>query len=400
MYDERRDVYPRKVDMRKQKKYTLRSVIVICILTICVAEVLLRVTGVIVLLLQRHSAGDPDGYTVLAVGESTTALSQWPVLLQQQLSEIDPEREWRVVNEGVPGTTSSHIVSRMPELLNKYRPDVVITMIGANDANALLVPSGTAHVMLRIIRDLRVVKVMRLISSYLVAPSDAPDVWGKLPEADVPAMTAYHSAMEAVRTGRYTEAITQFNTVLERDSTLTNAALLGLGRAYTAVSRLPEAAAVYERVGTREGWPDSDIVQIVQVYQRMGLSDADINRKLQSYKPDLTVTANRTTTAAALTAANYKIIHEAIGASGAVHVVMQYPTLAIEPLKQIFANGEDVIFVENVTNFFRVLQTNTYSDVFTDTFGETWGHTTGLGDSVIASAAAEAIRSAFVTYTP
>ncbi len=370
------------------------------LILVCMLEVVLRLAGSVLLFVQRHSAGDTDGITILAIGESTTALSEWPVLLQQNLSRTFPGNTWRVINEGVPGTTTSHIVTRLPAVLNTYKPDYVVTMIGTNDKNALLVPLGPHVTAMTWLSDLRIVKVIRLLITTMQPQPDQRRLWGKLPETDSKIMAQYHAAMAALDAGEYGRAEQELQQVLLRESSLTNAALLALGRTYTALSRLPEAARVYEQVGTREGWPDSDVVQVVSVYRAMGMSDEEVNKNLRKLKPDIDVSVTSATSADTITEENYRRIHAEIIRSGAVHVVMQYPTLSLLPLERLFGTGKDVVYAENGSNFSQALQEHTYADLFTDTFGVTWGHTTRMGDTLIASAAASAIGTAFVTHTP
>jgi len=82
--------------------------------------------------------------TVLAVGESTTAIagdptharlvstSSWPQQLEQILNERT-EDNWRVINRAVLGGTSNEIVDRLKPDLDQYRPDVVVAMMGMQD---------------------------------------------------------------------------------------------------------------------------------------------------------------------------------------------------------------------------------------------------------------------------
>lgn len=387
--------------MKSKRTVSVWRICLSVVFLVCVLEVLLRLVGFVVLIAQRHSAGSTDGMiTVLAIGESTTALSEWPVLLQENLSRTYPGTSWRVINEGVPGTTTSHIVARLPGLLQTYKPDYVVTMIGTNDKNALLLPLDANGTAITWLSDLRIVKVIRLLVATFYPQPDQRRLWGKLPETDTEVMKQYHAAMAALETGDYGTAEKELQQVLLRESSITNAALLALGRTYTALSRLPEAAHVYEQVGTREGWPDSDVVQLVSVYRTMGMSDQEVNNKLKSLKPDIDVSVSSTTSADKITEGNYRRIHEEIVRSGAVHVVMQYPTLSLNPLELLFDTGKDVVYAENESNFSQALQDHVYTDLFTDTFGVTWGHTTRMGDSLIASAAARAIGTAFVSHTP
>lgn len=75
------------------------------------------------------------GLRILAIGESTTAWggrSSYPAQLEEKLQSRLPYSV-QVFNEGIPGTNTSEIVDRLPNLLRKYQPQVVILMMGIND---------------------------------------------------------------------------------------------------------------------------------------------------------------------------------------------------------------------------------------------------------------------------
>lgn len=74
----------------------------------------------------------PPGATVLALGDSLTsgvgasAEAAFPAVLQTLTG-------WRMVNGGVSGDTSAQALERLPALLEKHRPALVILGIGGND---------------------------------------------------------------------------------------------------------------------------------------------------------------------------------------------------------------------------------------------------------------------------
>ena len=72
------------------------------------------------------------GDTVLALGDSLTsgigadATTAYPAVLQALTG-------WQVVNGGVSGDTTAQALARLPALLEKHRPALVIVGIGGND---------------------------------------------------------------------------------------------------------------------------------------------------------------------------------------------------------------------------------------------------------------------------
>ena len=89
---------------------------------------------------------------------------------------------------------------------------------------------------------------------------------------------------------------------------------------------------------------------------------------------------------------HHKLLARILKKRGIVYIAMQYPTLSIDKIQQYFTDGDkelsedfkDVLFVENLNNFSKVLNENSYDDIFTDHFKGSWGHTTQFGHQLIA----------------
>ncbi|CAK7004749.1 GDSL-type esterase/lipase family protein [Saezia sanguinis] len=73
-----------------------------------------------------------SGSTVLALGDSLTfgtgasPETSYPAVLAQITG-------WNVINAGIPGEVSARTLRRLPRLLEKYNPHLVLTCIGTND---------------------------------------------------------------------------------------------------------------------------------------------------------------------------------------------------------------------------------------------------------------------------
>ncbi len=74
---------------------------------------------------------------VVLLGDSLSAAhnialtASWPVLLQARLQEMRPPRQ--LVNASISGETTASGLTRLPELLKRYRPALVMIELGAND---------------------------------------------------------------------------------------------------------------------------------------------------------------------------------------------------------------------------------------------------------------------------
>jgi len=74
---------------------------------------------------------------ILLLGDSLSAAhnialtASWPVLLQTRLQEMRPPRA--LVNASISGETTSSGLSRLPDLLKRFSPALVMIELGAND---------------------------------------------------------------------------------------------------------------------------------------------------------------------------------------------------------------------------------------------------------------------------
>ncbi|CAN7487460.1 GDSL-type esterase/lipase family protein [Acidovorax sp. LjRoot129] len=101
----------------------------------------------------RAQSVPPDA-TVLALGDSLTsgvgasADTAYPAVLQKLSG-------WKVVNGGVSGDTSAQALERLPALLQKHQPALVIVGIGGNDFLRRQSASTTRANIVRICTDAR-----------------------------------------------------------------------------------------------------------------------------------------------------------------------------------------------------------------------------------------------------
>lgn len=91
--------------------------------------------GLVLLGTQGSLAAQPA--TILLLGDSLSAAhgidvsESWPVLLQQRLDREHPGKT--LINASVSGETTAGGLQRLPALLDRHNPDVVIIELGGND---------------------------------------------------------------------------------------------------------------------------------------------------------------------------------------------------------------------------------------------------------------------------
>ncbi len=107
---------------------------------VIVFELGLRLGGFIFLSLQEYrnriAIKQKGSYRIMCLGESTTAGGDfsYPSQLEETLNQRDIGIEFTVINKGVPGVNTLHILASLENNLNQYQPDMVITMMGINDS--------------------------------------------------------------------------------------------------------------------------------------------------------------------------------------------------------------------------------------------------------------------------
>ncbi|HEX7813630.1 MAG TPA: arylesterase [Dyella sp.] len=98
---------------------------------------MLRFLVVLLLSLAAGTTQAATPKTVLVLGDSLSAAHNIPVeagwvhLLGDRLTKMEPG--WSVVNASISGETSLSGRNRLPALLTKYKPSIVVLELGAND---------------------------------------------------------------------------------------------------------------------------------------------------------------------------------------------------------------------------------------------------------------------------
>ncbi len=110
------------------------------IAVLLIIEMCLRLGGLIFVSRQDKknvaSLGRLGVYKIMCLGESTTALGgalSWPSQLENILNSRGMSTKFSVINRGFPSINSSYIIANIEGNLDKYRPDMVVAMMGMND---------------------------------------------------------------------------------------------------------------------------------------------------------------------------------------------------------------------------------------------------------------------------
>ena len=112
---------------------------------------------------------------MLVVGDSLSAEyglgrgQGWVALLEARLAQL--KLPWRVVNASISGDTTSGGRSRLPALLRRHRPKVVVLELGGNDALRGLPLAMTEANLVAMTRAARAAGAKVLITGIAVPPN-------------------------------------------------------------------------------------------------------------------------------------------------------------------------------------------------------------------------------------
>jgi lysophospholipase L1-like esterase len=385
-------------------------------LALLLTETGLRVAG---LALAPHAGSEPPPraelalpaearpYRILALGESMTVWSSrpWPAQLERILNGRARQRRYQVFNEGRVASNTAFILAKLARNLDRYAPDMVITMMGINDGSLAFRFEETPSPW-RGIGGIRLVKLGQWIAEGLRSRCDPFPTVGAAGSGKV--MLAQSSeeyrqlcarAHELRRHNRLGDALAAYEAAMRVDplaieAYLRASELYEAGREWADVERvllqllqlappLYEASVAHLRLGRAFKALGRDAGYVRCLYRQFGL-------------PFL---ADHERSSAEITVHHYRKLYEQLRARGIAYVAVQYPTLDTEFLSRIFADDPGVSVVENKRNFDRVLAERPYEEVFSDRFAwwsegpfaGRYGHPTELGERMIAENVANAI---------
>jgi tetratricopeptide (TPR) repeat protein len=141
-------------------------------------EIVLRISGFIFISLQESrnlKAIKQNGtFRIMCLGESTTAMggvNSYPAQLEEILNQANNIGvKFIVVNKGLGSSNTITILRDVENNLNKYKPDMVITMMGINDCAAHMPQERfSSQGKPLFFQSLKVYKLIRLIQLHITA---------------------------------------------------------------------------------------------------------------------------------------------------------------------------------------------------------------------------------------
>jgi tetratricopeptide (TPR) repeat protein len=409
------------------------------VLTFVLLEIGLRIAGwgLIALREIRNYASLRQGeYKILCLGESTTADSDghdpYPRQLEDILNAQDLDLKCSVINKGCDGVNSETIVDHLTKYLDTYSPQVVTVMMGINDdrRDIRLLTDKEETVFMRILSCSRVVYLAKLIWLHVQSRAEA-SVEGDDDRAIAETMRTIdrlrrasdrsYRAGDAERTQaiqRELEAIYEDLPRRYPENDSFNMALAGYYESRgefdkaevmykRAIKATPADFGAYQNLGElliEQGRYDEAGEMFMKVIElkpdielaygylaRVRLMQGKVDQAMEAFdKADgikKQIYNSRTTK-------NYSILKNEILKRGCKLIVIQYPVLSVEPLKEMVGEGHGVYFVDNERSFKAAIVRDSYETYFRDSFGGSFGHCTTKGNALLASNVAKVILKA------
>ncbi len=419
-------------------------------------EIFLRLGGFLFLFLQERknvlSLKGKGGYRILCLGESTTALGgndSYPSQLEKVLNGRNTGIKFSVINKGVASIDTTTILTNLTNDLNKYNPDIVVTMMGVNDYGAHL-PSYktnsisenafskffktyklTKYILLHIVAKAKEIRSYKLNTRKDILYFSLGRIYngrGKISQAE----KAFKKAIEVnpkndnayidlgwiyVPDGKLSQAEESFKKAIEVNPENDNA-YIGLGWVYVPEGRFFQAAEMFKKAIRINPHNYDAYLALGGLCKKIG----DLSQAEELYKKAIEIDPKNDKAYGSLlvlykekgndefariyhkkakelrlgyfnrvTANNYIKFKEILDKRGIKLVCVQYPMRSIEPLKKVFNYTEGMIFVDNEKLFKDVLNKDSYKEYFSDMFAGDFGHCTRKGNRLLAGNIADTV---------
>ncbi len=366
---------------------------------------------------------------ILTIGESTTAdwqegshrYESWPRQLEKNLNQEG--QRFRVYNVARIGTDTAHLLARLPQQLDQYRPAIVIAMMGINDQEGLTFRPARAGIFSgsRVFRLFQWMYERWGFSSQakpvenrdFSTPQDAT-LLARLKKEPVyqvlPAIERRMQTMSSIERAQYLDFLgRKSEPILGADIKTYETSALLFEKSLAEHFEVECAAGNYLFLSSWMGKPQRCLEVAKQYVERFGSFAGTCTRAqlgavrcalasdrnpewLKAFRGDPEVEVSWSERPNEVVRENYRALQRLLDQRGIRLVAMQYPLLDVQQLEALLPRERGVEFVENRANFEAALKKVDASLLFTDRFSKRFGHTTSYGHRLIAEAAAIGVK--------
>lgn len=161
--------------MKKRTLKKISSIIFGLFLCIILLETALYLGGLLFISSQEKTnkitIQRENAYRILCLGDSTTAIGgkdSWPSQLEEVLNNKKLGKEFSVINKGIVLADSTTVLASLEDNLNKYKPKMVIIMIGINDAQKLRANKNPFKKIKSFLKKFRTYRLVELLQPHII----------------------------------------------------------------------------------------------------------------------------------------------------------------------------------------------------------------------------------------
>ena len=391
----------------------------------------------------KKVSSDISSIKILCIGESTT-FAQYPKQLVYFLDNFT-DKKFTVIDCGVPGTNINNIAERLEEQIKYYKPDIVVSMMGINDAiynNKKIYkkyPIKIFNLFILIKRNIEELVTTKLyadetdkdyssITDKYFITGEKPQKLIDIAEKNPTDLSAIKSLIALYRTKKdFTNIEKYAKLFFEHNKNIKDSEVLFvLTDAYIRQNKFEDAKKLISTIISDKNFDDdikneyfskitesyiffADLQQTKEYYDLLVscktetsvldnlydyLKTNGIKTKYYAYKnkyknvikePNLNLPEIKNA---------YLFIAQQLIKNDIIYICMGYPTMSIEKFKDLFKNSDlenKIYFVSNEDNFKEELKKHSYYEIFRDNFAGNFGHCTDYGNEIIAKKLAKTI---------
>jgi tetratricopeptide (TPR) repeat protein len=378
-----------------------------------ILETGLRFGGFFLLSLQNYrnirALREKPDITILCLGESTTREGMrkdgYPSFLEETLNKRHNNKKFAVINKGIDGTNTSMILSRLPYYINKYNPDIVISMIGINDGVFLeAAPYPSNPDKNGIISSLKIYKLFLLFRNHFRASFVDKD-WKIYSKKQSPQIQAQIDLATYYRKkGKFSNMKRILKKAIKQHPD-NDRLLIELGIYHIMQNSRPKAKKYFQQVLELNPKNKEAYLLIAQIYRSQGRY-TEANKTIKKAIKKIPEDSQLKETLAYYThgifhhlplknrpmlTKNYPRLANTLINNNIILIAVQYPVRPLNFLKEILPDSKYIYFVDNESIFKDAINKKDYWYYFTDRFGENFGHMTEEGNRLLAGNIAKLI---------
>ncbi len=272
---------PAKLKINFRTKITL--IILGLFLFLTLLEIGLRLGGFILLSIQEYrnlqSLKQKGSCRIMCLGESTTS-GQYPPYLEEILNQHNIGIKFSVIDKGIDAISTAYILDTLESNLDRYQPDIVITMMGINDKQLHMPHEAVSDSkIINFLKSFRTYKLSKLLGLHIVTKlqelkSDKDTAQpmflaqrDKLQLNPKDNRTYFELGWAYREQGKFPEAEASFKKAIELNPG-NDMAYVGLGLAYEGQDKLPEAKASCMKAIELNPENDRAYLELAWFYQR------------------------------------------------------------------------------------------------------------------------------------